>query len=61
MKLFVIKNKQSGKFFSGFDKKDNPIWCDNIDKATKLDNLSAKCQAQCLRYFGAQLKPVAVN
>lgn len=60
MKLFTIKHKQTGKFFAGFDKKDQPIWVVGMDSAWKNEKMMAKCQAIALVKFGAQQKPVAL-
>lgn len=60
MKLFTIKNKTTGEFFKGFNKKDQPVWTSDKSSAWTNEKLMANCQALLLVKFGAQKKPVAL-
>lgn len=59
---YIVKNKKTGKFFSGFDESNNPIF-GSTEQARRYDNkLVAEGQASCMYRFDSdiQKKPVAL-
>jgi len=60
MTTYTIKHKESGKFFNGFDKKDQPKWTADKSHAWTGCKQMATCQGLLLVKFGAQKKPVVL-
>lgn len=59
--MYAVKHKETGLFFTGFDRKNEPKWgC--VEAAEKMSKSDAKLQAALFASFGlnVQKKPEAV-